>query len=1002
MVDKAISIWEDGPSSNSTEPIKSKLRQWGTWLEAMITAGALGDNWKATQALLNADLAHAADSVAVVYDDPIAANIGFYVKIGASGSGSWSQIASFLPGYQFVTATDAGAGTANAIVATCSPAVSYISGAQLITLNIYETNTGPATVAFDGGSLLTIKTSSGSDVASGYLTAGNIVVGVIMGSTFRLLSDVSGAVYQAAAEAAADRAEAAAASIDFHSVASLDDINAVDPDDHKTVFAKDDSGGLLFWTSADMSGSLLCAAAYTPSSIDAGADTLTFSFVQSTIPGTISSGMNVPLKGFPLYCTNANSNTDFTAGTIYWVWRSVTNYTDIKLCPTFADAIAGTNFIDLTDTTHMPSFKVHRDPVQGMVRIPTGLALDGSAGGFRRLSLAGNVHPEWFGATPWDAISDPDSGYGLQMAMHWSRTSFDTAYGSYVDGRLQFFKSTISLNHTGLQNGFSMMKDIRILAACAGKIALDIAGANTAFFQNVFIISSNAGVDVPSYHIVSTRANNGNHTAPIPSAASNGGQNIVCYGDALYASYLNLNSDLSRIYNGKFYNTYRGVARTTCSVMHAAVYQTVSNYIGSAVSDYQEIIDASDVFSTNTGTTLDHIYDIEARRPADYILAVDHVTKSGTVLILHMNASDTGTSFFTDNGINNLDPVNLLPNVTFGANFPRNDYTLNNINYTNDTAEVWLASGASAFDATSVVTGDFTSMRVVNNTGPAVIIGGGSRGVTMRGYGLAYSATNILLDVQDGDINRLDLQMVHENGQTYTTSIIPHASTARLITEWTMRCMGDLSGPGGNIRKAAGGNVTLKNFVYRDAYKQSGTALLTTARLFVGTTTQLTLENFDISCSSSFLLNSFNSTTFNGRPTGKVYNAETGLITYYPQGTYTPTYKATTSTNIDDTTTLAGTSIQFHQMGNRVRVRGSLTIDPTLGSSTSTAVSMTLPVASNMTNVSDLTGMAIRYNSASEMIYITADTTNDVAVFTFISSGTTPFNAIFEFEYIVK
>lgn len=1004
MVDTAATIWRDNvtdgvPSTGYKKPEKIKIREWGTWLESLISAGSLGEVWKATKTILDADLTHAADTVAVVYNDSTAANNGFYVKVGASGSGSWTQVADFIPGYQFAFATNTGAGTANAIVATTDiPVMSNM----LIALPIVAYNTfATVTVAFNGGTPLPIKTQTGGDPAIGGLVTNMIVLGVVDGSTFRLITDQSSSAIQAAAEAAQAAAEAAAASIDFYSVDTLDDVNDVDPLEHTAIFVKGEGGGLMFWDASDLSDTLLGAASYTASSIDAGADTLTFAFLQTTVPGTISSGLNVPLKGFPFYCTNANSNANFTTGQIYWVWRSVTNYTDIKLCPTFADAIAGTNFINLTDTSNMPTFKIHRDPLQGIVRIQTGDALDGSDGGFRRNSLAGDVYPEFFGATPWDSASDVDSGEALQAAIHWARTSFDTAYGSSVDGRMKLYKSTISINHTGLQNAFAVLKNIRLLSACAGKISLDIAGSNTNYFQNVFIISSNAGTNVPSYHIVETRANNGNHTVPIPAAASNTWQNIVCYGDALYASLLNLNSDLSRIYGGKFYNTYRGVARTTCSVMHAAVYQTVSNYIGNVTSEYQEIIDASDVFPTNTGTTLDHIYDIEARRPADYILAVDHVTKSGTTLILHFSEFDNST-FLTDNGINDGDPVNLLPNVAFGTNFPRGDYTLDNINYSTDTAEVWLANGSSAYDATAAVTGDFTSMRVTNNTGPAIIIGGGSRGVTMRGYDLSYSSVNMLLDLQDADINRLETEMVHENGHSYTVSIVPHASSDREITEWAYRPMGDLAGPGGHIRKGSGGNVTLKDFKYKDAYQQPGTASFTGARIFVGTTTQLSLENIDISCSTSFLLNTFNNTTFLNHPSGKVYNAETGLITYYPNSTYTPTYGATTSTNIDSVATLAGTSIHFSQIGNVVRVRGSLSVDPTAGGSAATSFSMTLPITTNMTNSSDLTGMCIRYNNTNEMMYITADVTNDVAVFTFISSGTTSFNCVFSFEYLVK
>lgn len=112
---------------------------------------------------------------------------------------------------------DLGAGTANAIVATTEIPVSE---SALILLNVFEANTGAATVAFNGGSALTIKTASGNDVVSGGLVAGMALLGKITGSTFRMVSDQASAAIQAAAEAAALAAEAALAAIDLPPIAA--------------------------------------------------------------------------------------------------------------------------------------------------------------------------------------------------------------------------------------------------------------------------------------------------------------------------------------------------------------------------------------------------------------------------------------------------------------------------------------------------------------------------------------------------------------------------------------------------------------------------------------------------------------------------------------------------------------------------------------------------------------------------------------------------------------
>jgi hypothetical protein len=212
MVQTANTIWRDFntdgvPSSEEYDPKKADIRAWGTWVESIITAfTSNGGLIYSSKAAMDADLAHGANSMAWVIGDPDAANNGVYGKLGASGAGSWTR-RSDLP-FSFIIASDAGAGTPNAIQATTSIPV---SGSALIWMNVADTNTGtPVTVSFNGGSPLTIKTNSGNDVAAGGLTAGMIVMGIVSGSTFRLVSDQASAAIVAAAEAYANAAAAAA------------------------------------------------------------------------------------------------------------------------------------------------------------------------------------------------------------------------------------------------------------------------------------------------------------------------------------------------------------------------------------------------------------------------------------------------------------------------------------------------------------------------------------------------------------------------------------------------------------------------------------------------------------------------------------------------------------------------------------------------------------------------------------------------------------------------
>ncbi|WP_248447114.1 hypothetical protein [Sinorhizobium meliloti] len=214
MVELAANIWADGPSSDPYEPNKEQIRAWGAWVEGIITAfTSTGGLIYSSKAALDADLSKAANSMAWVIGDPVAENNGVYGKVGASGTGSWTR-RSDLP-FSFIIASDAGAGTPNAIQATTSIPV---SASALIWMNVADTNTGtPVTVSFNGGTALTIKSNSGEDVEVGGLQSGMILLGTVSGGTFRLFSDetIAAKLFAArdaalAAQAAAEAAEAAA------------------------------------------------------------------------------------------------------------------------------------------------------------------------------------------------------------------------------------------------------------------------------------------------------------------------------------------------------------------------------------------------------------------------------------------------------------------------------------------------------------------------------------------------------------------------------------------------------------------------------------------------------------------------------------------------------------------------------------------------------------------------------------------------------------------------
>lgn len=189
-------------SSGRYDPRKSEIRAWGVWVERLVNAGGIGGAvWKASKALLLADLAHASGSLAVVYEDSDAENNGMWVKSGGSGTGSWTQITTFLPGYQFITATDDGNSAVNAYSMTTSPRLPFSDGVALIEFIVPFTNTSnTVTISFDAETPLTIKTASGNSPAIGGLIQGMPISGVKIGTNFYMRSDQASAAVLTQAE----------------------------------------------------------------------------------------------------------------------------------------------------------------------------------------------------------------------------------------------------------------------------------------------------------------------------------------------------------------------------------------------------------------------------------------------------------------------------------------------------------------------------------------------------------------------------------------------------------------------------------------------------------------------------------------------------------------------------------------------------------------------------------------------------------------------------------
>jgi hypothetical protein len=112
-------------------------------------------------------------------------------------------------------------------------------------------------------------------------------------------------------------------------------------------------------------------------------------------------------------------------------------------------------------------------------------------------------------------------------------------------------------------------------------------------------------------------------------------------------------------------------------------------------------------------------------------------------------------------------------------------------------------------------------------------------------------------------------------------------------------------------------------------------------------------------------------------------------------GSYTPTL-----TGVSNVAASTASVSYYVRVDNIVIVFGALTIDATLGGGTTTQLGQTLPVASAISDGSQLRGVAVSY-STNTAVEIFGDATNDRANWLYASTTTANIGFSYIFGYVV-
>jgi hypothetical protein len=159
-------------------------------------------------------------------------------------------------------------------------------------------------------------------------------------------------------------------------------------------------------------------------------------------------------------------------------------------------------------------------------------------------------------------------------------------------------------------------------------------------------------------------------------------------------------------------------------------------------------------------------------------------------------------------------------------------------------------------------------------------------------------------------------------------------------------------------------------------------------------------DSFKVSKSTGLGTNDYLNVTTDGRWYGTALHNNAGAVTgitsqYIASGTYTPTI--TSVANIEGTT---ARNFQWIRVGNVVTVSGAVNIDPIAGASTTTTIGVSLPIASNLAGIAQLSGFGgVAASSISGAVI--EDTTNDRAQYAYVATSIAILDHYLTFTYVV-
>tara|TARA_S200002703_G_scaffold1223_1_gene2053 strand:+ start:6322 stop:8271 length:1950 start_codon:yes stop_codon:yes gene_type:complete len=366
-------------------------------------------------------------------------------------------------------------------------------------------------------------------------------------------------------------------------------------------------------------------------------------------------------------------------------------------------AADGERYAILESTSGAASIRT-RDPVWGSVENPISVRV---------------VHVDDYGT--YSATSDNSAT--VQAAIDAYRAAYDStlnAFPTQIDFGGKNWLCSSSIDATMIRNPGFTLQNGGITSTATGKIALDLAGTNAPKLLNFDVWGDETSTPAVGIYIGRALISGG-----YPACANANFIKVTVRGYYTKGAVVNFASEVSSNDACFFQNKSRSLsAYGYINVGHA---QTLDTYVSGLTSDYATLPTAATGAHSNV---LHNEGQLRVQRDADVVLTATAITQANPAVV-------TATGF-SSSGLTNGQTV-FFHDVAGMTELNGGTYTI--ANASGDTFEL------SGTDSTAY--GAFTSGRVFNQTGGAILLSGTHRMECDAGYVLTYGAPAFVIDEEN-------------------------------------------------------------------------------------------------------------------------------------------------------------------------------------------------------------------------------------------------------------